>query len=111
MSKIFKVVDVENWIEYPKAKWVAWEFKIPYQKFTEKLGGSQLNDTRFVYGSLEKTIDERIFKSNEGVEFLFKFKFYDKNKMQIFYIVELESKMIKISKENGEKYLNQLIEL
>lgn len=111
MSKILRVVDIENWIEYPKAKWVASEFKTAYQKFTEKLNGSKSNDTRFVYGTLEKVNDYRTFKSKEGIDFKFKFKFTDKNKMQVFYIIEIESKIIKISKENGENYLNQLIEI
>lgn len=111
MSKILRVVDVENWIEYPKAKWVASEFKMAYQKFTEKLNGSKINNTRFVYGTLEKIKDNRIFKSKDQNEFLFKFKFTDKNKMEVYYIIEIDSKLIKISKENGEKYLNQLIEV
>lgn len=111
MSKILRVVDTENWIEYPKAKWVASEFKMAYQKFTEKLSGSKLNDTRFVYGTLEKVNETRIFKSKEGKEFIFKFKFTDKNKMQVFYIIEVDSILVKISKENGENYLNQLFEV
>ncbi len=111
MPKILRVVDTENWKEYVKAKWVASEFKMPYQNFTEKLSGSRFNDTRFVYGELFPMNLEREFKSQKNDIFKFRFKFYERNKMSWYYIVEINNELIKISKENGDLYLNKDVEI
>lgn len=111
MSKILKVVDIENWVQYQKAKWVASEFKIPYQKLTEKLGGAKINDTRFVYGELIEINLNRSFLSKNLEKFEFLYKFYNKNKMQYSYIIEINGKKIEISKENGDFYINKLTEV
>lgn len=111
MAKIYNVIDTEKWVSYPKAKYVSSEFKIPYQKLTQKLGGSEFNDTKFVYGYLYKIENETTYKSIDGKLFTFKYLFYNKNILTYFYIVEIENKLIKISKDNGDKYLLQLIEL
>lgn len=111
MSRNFKVIDTKNWIQHQKAEWLASELGVNYRKLINKLSGSDFNDTPFVYGELIIFNDCRIFKNKDGIDFIFRYVFKDKNKMQFFYIVEIESKLVKISKENGETYLNKLVEI
>lgn len=108
MPKNLKVVDIVKWIEYPKAKWVASEFNMHYQRLTEKLGGSKINDTNFVYGYLQNIENGKIYTSDKGIEFKFIYRFYNKNKMLFFYIVKIENKLVKISNDNGAFYLDKL---
>ena len=111
MGKILRVVDTEKWIQHAKTKFVASENKLNYQKLANKLSGGEFNDTKFVYGNLHDMNDYRIFKNKDGKDFKFLYLFYEKNKMIYYYIIEMEGIKMKISKDNGDRYLNQLLEI
>jgi hypothetical protein len=108
MAKNLTVLDTKTWKPYFKAKIVADVFHINYQKLTKKLGGSEDNDTQFIYGYKTYIDDDRIFTSQKGEYFTFKLKYYDLLKRTFFYVIEINGVDKIITEANGRFYLDKL---